>query len=243
MFTQKIKFLIITLVIVSLSIFFTYKHGRSIWYPYYSKVVGKKTVSGVIANIRERTESQLQSDFLNVNFPYPPDRVSLIAIKDVNILELWGHSGDRSKKIKTYPILAASGQLGPKLIEGDRQVPEGIYDIVSFNPNSSYHLSMKLNYPNNFDLKYAKQEGRQYPGTNIFIHGKSASIGCLAMGDRVIEELFTLVHNAKRNKVTVVISPNDPEFGPLLSNDISRPWISELYKEITQKINTIRSFQ
>ena len=97
------------------------------------------------------------------------------------------------RKFSKYPIQGASGDIGPKLIEGDRQVPEGLYEIIGFNPNSSYHISMQLNYPNDFDLKHASAEGRDHSGNNIFIHGKDESIGCLAMGDAAIDFLLVVV--------------------------------------------------
>jgi murein L,D-transpeptidase YafK len=116
--------------------------------------------------------------------------------------------------IRDYYIQVASGGAGPKLRQGDRQVPEGIYRIVKLDPNSHYHLSMKLNYPNEFDLLHARQDGRKAPGSNILIHGKAVSIGCLAMGDEAIEELFVLTEHVGVEKVKVVIAPHDP--GPTL---------------------------
>ena len=80
-----------------------------------------------------------------------------------------------------------------KLREGDRQVPEGLYRLIGRNPNSNYHLSMKLDYPNSYDPRHAKREGRSNPGSNIFIHGKSLSVGCLAMSGEAIEAFFVLV--------------------------------------------------
>jgi len=71
--------------------------------------------------------------------------------------------------VADYRITAASGTAGPKLREGDRQVPEGIYRIVGLNPNSRYHLSMKLDYPNAFDRHQAARDGRARPGSDIFI--------------------------------------------------------------------------
>jgi murein L,D-transpeptidase YafK len=68
---------------------------------------------------------------------------------------------------------------------------------------------MKLNYPNSFDLQHAGREDRTKPGSNIFIHGRTASIGCLAMGDPAIEELFVLVQKVGHEHVLVLISPHD----------------------------------
>ena len=141
--------------------------------------------------------------------------------------------------ITSYPIKAASGELGPKLKEGDKQVPEGIYKIEGFNPNSAYHISMKLNYPNEFDTYQANQEGRAEPETNIFIHGKASAIGCLAMEDEAIEELFTLVHDAGRSKTTVLISPTNPSLNNLEIPSNAPKWTADLYRQIESKYRTI----
>jgi murein L,D-transpeptidase YafK len=111
--------------------------------------------------------------------------------------------------VHAYPVLAASGQLGPKLAEGDRQVPEGIYRIESLNPNSRFHLSLRLDYPNQFDRARAQEEGRQELGGDIMIDGAASSIGCLAIGDPAIEELFVLVADVGRENVSVILSPVD----------------------------------
>lgn len=112
------------------------------------------------------------------------------------------------------------------------QVPEGIYRIEYLNPNSSYHLSMKLNYPNDFDLTHAKAEGRSEPGTNIFIHGKAVSIGCLAMGDEVAEELFVLASDIGHRNIAVAMATRDPRKNKL-SPIPELPWTEELYQNLT----------
>lgn len=120
--------------------------------------------------------------------------LNLCISKMKKILKLYG--GDSSsilKQIKVYNVLAASGKQGPKLIEGDQQVPEGIYRLESLNPNSLYHLSLRTNYPNQFDKEKAKIDARENLGSDIMIHGKDLSIGCIAVGDEAIEELFILL--------------------------------------------------
>ena len=72
-------------------------------------------------------------------------------------------------------------------------MPEGVYAIEAFNSNSRFHLSLKLDYPNAVDRQQAALEGRDQLGGDIFLHGKDVSVGCLAMGDAAIEELFVLV--------------------------------------------------
>ncbi len=82
--------------------------------------------------------------------------------------------------LKTFPMCRWSGQLGPKVKEGDRQVPEGFYTITpgAMNPNSSFYLSFNVGYPNNFD----RQLGRS--GAHIMVHGDCSSMGCFAMTTR-----------------------------------------------------------
>ena len=89
---------------------------------------------------------------------------------------------------RSYPIAASSGTIGPKLTEGDGQVPEGCYSVPpsAMKPDSRYHLAFNLGYPNAYD----RAQGRT--GSFIMIHGNRVSIGCLAMTDEKIEEIFTL---------------------------------------------------
>ena len=122
-------------------------------------------------------------------------------------LELWVENTELSAYVllKTYPICAASGELGRKLREGDRQVPEGCYEIAQYNPESSYWLSLGLNYPNDADKKVADPEN---PGSDIFIHGHCASIGCMAMTDDCIKEIYLVALEARKQaNVSVYIFP------------------------------------
>jgi murein L,D-transpeptidase YafK len=95
---------------------------------------------------------------------------------------------------------------------------------------------MKLDYPNGFDLKYAQKKGRMNPGSNIFIHGKAVSIGCPAMGDISIEELFTMVYKVGKSNVEVIISPTDARTKKLVPPSNSPEWISELYLLIEERV-------
>jgi murein L,D-transpeptidase YafK len=112
-------------------------------------------------------------------------------------LELWVSNSfeENYKLLKTYEIVASSGQLGPKRKQGDLQVPEGVYKIDRFNPNSSYHLSLGLNYPNKADIL----NGDKQPGGDIFIHGSDVTIGCLPLTDSKIEEVYSLALMAKNS--------------------------------------------
>ena len=118
------------------------------------------------------------------------DPVFLRAFKEERILELWVLHRDRGKYelFRTYPVAAASGMPGPKLAEGDGQVPEGFYHAGngSLKPDSAFHLAINIGYPNAYDRAHKRT------GSFIMIHGRAASIGCLAMTDPKIEEIYTL---------------------------------------------------
>ncbi len=116
-------------------------------------------------------------------------------LKEELELEVWLKRGDRFVLFKTYHIKAMSGKLGPKLKEGDRQAPEGFYFVPPsrMNPNSKFHLSFNLGYPN----KYDRTHGRT--GSALMVHGNKVSIGCYAMGDKEIEEIYALCHLALKN--------------------------------------------
>src|SRR5205814_9302535 len=118
---------------------------------------------------------------------------------------------DRSgwRFIRDYAVLAASGRSGPKLRQGDYQVPEGLYRIALLNPSSSYHLSMLVDYPNGVDRAQAARDQRTNLGGDIFIHGKNLSIGCVAIGDPGIEQLFTLAADTRLPRINVLLAPTD----------------------------------
>ncbi len=104
-------------------------------------------------------------------------------------LELWVKKGSRFMLFDTYPICMWSGKLGPKLKQGDRQAPEGFYTVGKgqLNPNSKYHRSFNLGYPNVFDRSYGRT------GKYLMVHGSCVSIGCYAMTDAVITELWRFI--------------------------------------------------
>ncbi len=221
----------VAVFLVLLVTIFTY--GRPIWVPVYHKIVGKQTVEDVLKKYGAAARSRLKPFFKTNRVTYPPKEITMLAIKDQSLLELWAETETGPKLVRSYSIKALSGTLGPKLKEGDRQVPEGLYKIVGLNPNSAYHLSLKLNYPNEFDQKHAAEENRLNPGSNIFIHGKEVSIGCLAMGDTAIEELFVLAADVGKSNMTVAIAPHDPRIESLSVN-IPPAWRMTLYKNLNQ---------
>lgn len=178
--------------------------------PLFQHMRGEATVSDRVKQYGDTVRTRLLPDFQKQGVEYPPKRIVFVGLKQERRLEVYASdSTDHLRHVRDYPILAASGELGPKLREGDRQVPEGIYRIESLNPNSAYHLSLRLDYQNEFDRAQARAEGRTNLGGDIMIHGKSASIGCLAMGDEAAEDLFVLVALVGTGNVRVILSPID----------------------------------
>jgi murein L,D-transpeptidase YafK len=113
--------------------------------------------------------------------------------KEESELELWKLRDDgRYYHFKTYPICNWSGDLGPKLQQGDRQAPEGFYTITreQMNPDSQYHLAMNLGYPNAFD------KSQRRTGQFLMIHGRCKSAGCYAMTDALIEEIYAIARES-----------------------------------------------
>lgn len=164
-----------------------------------------------VARARERVGDDVREALAAKGVSSPAAFVFLRAFKAERELELWaGDSPGGLALIKTYPVAAASGGPGPKRREGDRQVPEGIYHIDRFNPQSSFHLSLGLNYPNESDRV---RSDRDRPGSDIFIHGRAVSIGCLAMTDPVIEFIYVLADGARaagQRQIPVHIFPARP---------------------------------
>lgn len=202
---------------------------------------GRKTVADRLQEYGGAARSRLAPDFAKIGCNYPPQKIVLLGLKQEKLLEVWVSNGSGAlKHLKTYPILAASGKAGPKLAEGDLQVPEGIYEIESLNPNSSFHLSLRVAYPNTFDREKGRLDGRVDLGSDIMIHGKAASIGCLAIGDPAIEELFVLVAETGVNNVKVILSPIDLRTRELPANEQTAiPWITELYADIKSEIRNL----
>ncbi len=136
--------------------------------------------------------------FQQNDLAYPPKDIYIRSFKSNNEMELWARDADtlQYQLLKTYRVCALSGILGPKRVEGDRQVPEGMYFIDDFNPKSDFHLSMLINYPNYSDLIMGD---KKRPGGDVYIHGGCFTIGCLPMTDDIIQELYILCLNARLN--------------------------------------------
>lgn len=146
---------------------------------------------------KSHTDYSLKRAFQQQGLPYPPEEIYIRVFKSEGILEVWVKDKYMSYvKFKDYKICAASGKPGPKRRQGDLQVPEGFYYINKFNPVSSFFLSLGINYPNASDRILGHYN---YLGSDIFIHGKCTSAGCVSMTDHRIKELYWLAAQAKNN--------------------------------------------
>ena len=125
------------------------------------------------------------------------DAVFIRIFKSESVLELWMHprGATRFVLLKSWPVCAWSGRLGPKLREGDGQSPEGFYavSLAALNPNSRYHLSFNIGFPNAYDRAHGRT------GSFLMVHGACVSAGCYAMTDAGIEPIYALVRAALRN--------------------------------------------
>lgn len=139
----------------------------------------------------KNTQPVLEKLALNQGLSLPLQNIFIRAFKEEKILEVWGSNANEWKLIKRYEICTVPGKIGPKIKQGDKQVPEGWYKIDSINPNSSFHLSLRINYPNAADSVRSKNE--KDPGGDIFIHGDCYSVGCLPIQDEPMEEVFWLI--------------------------------------------------
>jgi len=160
----------------------------------------------------------IQSQLKKMGLTHSKLKLYIIAYKNEKEMCIFVSNSNKEYKLfKKYSVCAQSGNLGPKFKSGDNQTPEGFYLIDRFNPSSSFLLSLGLNYPNKADKIRSNAADL---GGDIFIHGNCVSIGCLAMTDAQINEIYlltVLAKNAGQNSIPVVISPfkfqnNKPAF-------------------------------
>lgn len=209
--------------------------------PVAMKFTKTKTVAERLTQFGDAARARWKPYFDQAQTAYPPATVKLLALKTEKVLQVYAvdRSG-RAHWIRSYPILAASGIPGPKLQEGDGQVPEGVYPIESLNPNSRFHVALHVGYPNAFDRSQAERDGRAKLGGDIMIHGSSVSVGCLAMGDEAAEDLFVLASDAGVPNVTVIIAPVDFRAGKSVPKVVNLPdWSSILYSQIKVQLDKL----
>ncbi len=158
---------------------------------YTTKTIAKIPTSARSLKAIQSKESILKKEFILKGFKWGSP-IFIRILKKEKRLEFFIKKSKKFKLFKTYPICYFSGNLGPKEKEGDRQSPEGFYFVKpsQLNPWSSYHLSFNIGFPN----KYDREHGRT--GKYLMVHGSCVSIGCYAMTDGIIEEIYTLINEA-----------------------------------------------
>jgi hypothetical protein len=215
--------------------------GSAAWYSWGVARAEARTHEAVLRQLRPARQPALRQAAAAVGLTYPPRSLSLVGLKQERVLEVWAPGESGWRRLRAYPILAASGGPGPKLRQGDMQVPEGSYRLTTFNPNSSYHLSLRFDYPNAEDRAAARQDGRARRGTDlggdIYIHGRSVSIGCLAIGDAAIEELYVLLADVGLAHARVLLAPSaDPQAQPG-----APAWLPARYERLRRELLAVRS--
>ncbi|MFW5813041.1 MAG: L,D-transpeptidase family protein [Fibrobacterota bacterium] len=156
----------------------------------YSQIPSSKRSGAAIKKIQPRLVKQFQKEGLEYGSP-----VYVRIFKESMELEIWIKKGSTYRLFKTYEICSYGSQgLGPKLKEGDGKAPEGFYRIHphSLNPYSSFHLSFNLGYPNAYDRAHKRT------GSALMVHGGCCSVGCYAMTDTQIEEIYAIIDTALR---------------------------------------------
>jgi murein L,D-transpeptidase YafK len=152
-----------------------------------NKLPDSKRAGNVRIKVWPGLQKELKDKGFNEGSP-----IYIRVFKDQDALEVWKKAGNKYRLFKTYQICYYSGNLGTKTKFGDNKSPEGFYSIEprQLNPVSNYYLAINVGYPN----KVEQLKG--YTGDAIMIHGHCASIGCYAMTDAHIEEIYTLVYKA-----------------------------------------------
>ena len=180
--------------------------------------------SARLSEVRQRREAQVKASCAEhlVRYGAP---IFIRIFKETRALELWMEKapGGEFRLFKTYTIATWGGKdLGPKQKEGDGQAPEGFYSVSAskMNPNSAYHLSFDIGYPNAFDRSLNRT------GSFIMVHGREVSVGCFAMTDPVIEEIYLLADAALRGgqrEIGVHVFPFEPT-AKRLEMSADSPW-------------------
>ena len=187
------------------------------------------------------SKQKLHRHLADANFIIYPKNLTLIGLKHEQLLEVWTKRNGKNIHLANYPFTAFSGILGPKFKEGDRQIPEGIYGISYLNPKSKFHLSMRINYPNKFDKKMAKNEKRTNLGGDIMIHGSDRTIGCIPIGNDKIEELYFLAEKVGIHNIKVILAPVDfRKINVTIKKTNKHPWLKELYANIKKEMKPFR---
>ena len=194
-----------------------------------------KSVDEIITLYGASVRNKLKPIFSTQSVAYPPKDMTWVALKQEKVLLLFAKDEHgKTKQVLSDYIIGQSGGAGPKLKEGDMQVPEGFYRVTGFHPNVIAHMALDVNYPNEEDRAHAVVEKRKNLGRDILIHGSRWSSGCLAMGNVPMEELFVLAYDCGLKNIKLIFAPcNLLSQQPKIDYKKQPPWLPQLYKRIS----------
>ncbi len=183
------------------------------------------------------SRAKLRRSCVSAGIAYPPKRLTLVALKVERKLLMFG-GDERLVLLDTFPLVSYSGGLGPKLREGDLQIPEGIYAVTGANARKM--LSLSVNYPNALDRRNALAEHRTKLGTDILIHGGSFSTGCLVVSNEQMEEVLVAASDLGFKNVRLVIAPCDlTKTAPPLDFSKQPKWLPHLYALLKSELSSL----
>ncbi len=205
------------------------------------------TVAQAIARYGEEARELLRAQCKSAGADYPPKRIVLLALKDRKQLLMFagagggaaGGSGGANQRlalVQTFPLVSYSGALGPKLREGDLQIPEGNYRITGSSARDM--LSLAVDYPNAFDRARGLEDHRKKLGGDILIHGGSVSTGCIVVSNEQMQEVFVALHDVGFKNVQLLITPCDlTKSQPQLNWSKQPKWLPKLYTQLKSDLS------
>ncbi|MBU6452727.1 MAG: hypothetical protein KGS72_13155 [Cyanobacteria bacterium REEB67] len=192
------------------------------------------TVPQALARFAGPARVALKDEFARAGVPYPPAKLTLVGLKQERVVLLF--AGAKPKLIAQWPLSTFSGKLGPKLREGDLQIPEGTYKITGLR--ASFRLSVLVDYPNRFDRLQAAADKRTHLGGDILIHNGTHSTGCLVLSIDDMAQIFTAAHDVGCANVTLIIAPCNLSKGKPALDMASQPgWLPLHYEHLRRQLS------
>jgi hypothetical protein len=194
------------------------------------------TVKQAIKKFGPDAKKRLLPCFEQASVSYPPEHLYLVCLKSEELLLVFAtDSKNKMKQIRSYSIVSNSGVSGPKLKEGDLQIPEGFYKITGLDAMT--HLAMWVNYPNQSDRVHAKAEHRANPGGYIQIHAGIYSTGCIVISNDDMAELLSIAYDIGYKNVDLLVAPcNLSVKAPDVDYKKQPVWLPDLYKQIKDEL-------
>lgn len=194
------------------------------------------TIAQALARYGEEARELLRAQCKSAGAVYPPKRIVLLALKDRKQLLMFAGANQRLALVQTFPLVSYSGALGPKLREGDLQIPEGNYRITGSSAKDM--LSLAVDYPNAFDRARGLEDHRKKLGGEILIHGGSVSTGCIVVSNEQMQEVFVAMHDVGFKNVQLLIAPCDlTKSQPQLNWSKQPIWLPKLYAQLKRDMS------